>query len=204
MPLVTNQISNLMVISNNSYGGGSRRYVTTILPSSPESETARLQKSTPYSVLSRPLLHPNHANPRPPTLTCPVPSCSLVFKGESAYGYLWRHIRRPGIYRRTGGEKDARLRLHKVEHDLLVATGITPVQRKREKNRVRAQKVSRAAGFELRARDMGVTEKVLVAQKVAIWEGMYAAKLNGDSIGPVGPSLGLGPRNKAERLLMKS
>ena len=42
---------------------------------------------------------------------------------------------------------------------------------------------SRATEFELRAQNMGITEAKFVAQKVAIWEGMWAAKQNGDDIG---------------------
>jgi len=34
----------------------------------------------------------------------------------------------------------------------------------------------RTAEFELRARNMGITEEALVVQKVAIWEGMWATK----------------------------
>lgn len=30
---------------------------------------------------------------------------------------------------------------------------------------------------------MGITEEKLIAQKVAIWEGMWAAKKGGDKIG---------------------
>jgi len=35
---------------------------------------------------------------------------------------------------------------------------------------------SRAAEFESRARSMGITDENLVAQKVAIWEGMWTAQ----------------------------
>ena len=52
-----------------------------------------------------------------------------------------------------------------------------------EGNRAEEERKSRAAGFELRAKNMGITEEKFVAQKVAIWEGMWAAKLNGDDIG---------------------
>ena len=38
------------------------------------------------------------------------------------------------------------------------------------------------AEFELRARSMGITEEALVAEKVAIWEGMWAAEQNGEDI----------------------
>ena len=41
----------------------------------------------------------------------------------------------------------------------------------------------RTAEFELRARAMGITGEKFVAQKVAIWEGMWVAKQNGDDIG---------------------
>ena len=40
----------------------------------------------------------------------------------------------------------------------------------------------RAAKFELSAKNMGITEKALIAQKVAILEGMYVAEQSGDSI----------------------
>ena len=46
---------------------------------------------------------------------------------------------------------------------------------------------SRAAKFELRAQNMGITEARFVAQKVAIWEGMWATKQNGDDIGVSAP-----------------
>jgi len=39
--------------------------------------------------------------------------------------------------------------------------------------------MSRGAGFELRTRSMGITEEALVAQKVAIWEGMDVDKQSG-------------------------
>ena len=41
----------------------------------------------------------------------------------------------------------------------------------------------RTAEFELRARSMGIMKEALIAQKVVIWEGMYAAEQGGDSIG---------------------
>ncbi|PUU74415.1 hypothetical protein B9Z19DRAFT_1133339 [Tuber borchii] len=45
------------------------------------------------------------------------------------------------------------------------------------------ERKSRAAEFELRAKNMGITEAKFVAQKVAIWEGMWTTKQNGDDIG---------------------
>jgi len=46
----------------------------------------------------------------------------------------------------------------------------------------------RTAEFEFRAKDMGITEDGLVAQKVAIWEGMRVAKESGDGIGVSTPT----------------
>ncbi|KAG0135489.1 hypothetical protein HOY82DRAFT_536663 [Tuber indicum] len=153
--------------ANTSYSGNER----TTPPSSNTSPTllGALPDSTP-------------ANLTPPALSCPVSVCSLVFKGQMPQGYLWRHLNHPGIYGRTGSEKDTWLHLHKVELDRLLATRVTPAQRKREANRLKAQKMLRSAEFGLRARDMGITERVLVDEKVAIWEGMWAAEQNGDII----------------------
>ena len=39
------------------------------------------------------------------------------------------------------------------------------------------------AEFEFRAKNMGITGEKFVAQKVEIWEGMWAAKPSGDDIG---------------------
>ena len=59
---------------------------------------------------------------------------------------------------------------------------VTPTQRRREANRAKAQKRLRAAKSNVRARGMGITEEALVAEKVAIWEGMWAAEQSGDDI----------------------
>jgi len=48
---------------------------------------------------------------------------------------------------------------------------------------VKGERFLRIAGFEQRARIMGITENGLVAEKVAIWEGMYTAEQSGDSTG---------------------
>jgi len=47
----------------------------------------------------------------------------------------------------------------------------------------REERRSRTAEFESRARSMGITDENLIAQKVAIWEGMWAAQQSGDSVG---------------------
>ncbi|KAG0129182.1 hypothetical protein HOY82DRAFT_652511 [Tuber indicum] len=173
-------------MSPNSRQGTSGRYVVTttntISSSSFENDNTSYQNPISSPNLSKTLPDSGVANAGPPPLTCPVLGCPLVFKGEMSHGYLWRHLKRPGIQGRTGDEKDAWLQLHKIEHDRLVATGITPAQRKREANRMRARKASRAARFELRAKNMGITEEGLVSQKIAIWEGMYTAEQSGDSI----------------------
>ena len=49
---------------------------------------------------------------------------------------------------------------------------------------MKAEKLLRTTRFENRARDMEITEnseKGSVAEKVAIWEGMYTAEQSGDS-----------------------
>ena len=46
---------------------------------------------------------------------------------------------------------------------------------------MKEEKLLRTAGFEQRARNLGITEKGSVAEKVAIWEGMYTAEQSGDS-----------------------
>ncbi|KAG0129177.1 hypothetical protein HOY82DRAFT_611032 [Tuber indicum] len=172
-------------MSHNSREGVSGRYVhiaPTLSFSFNDGKTIQQQHNSslypPHTLLNHSL-----SKPGPPALACPVQSCPSVFKGEMSCGYLWRHLKRPRISSRTGDEKAAWLRLHRIEHDRLLALGVTPAQRKREARKMRARKASRAAGFELWARSMGITEKKLIAQKVAIWEGMYAAKQSGDSIG---------------------
>ncbi|PUU83371.1 hypothetical protein B9Z19DRAFT_1119451 [Tuber borchii] len=167
-------------MSQNSHEGISGLYLPTYTPSSSGNEIVS-QTPTPPNLSKA--FHDTTPDPGAPTLACPVSSCSLVFKGDIAHGYLWRHLKRPGIHGRTGDEKIIWLNLHKTEHDRLLATRITPAQRKHEARKAKARKMLRTVEFELRARNMGVTEKALIAQKVAIWEGMYAAEQSGDSIG---------------------
>jgi len=52
-----------------------------------------------------------------------------------------------------------------------------------EDNRAEEERQSKTAEFKLRAKDLGIAEEKFVAQKTAIWEGMWAAKRNGDAIG---------------------
>ena len=52
-----------------------------------------------------------------------------------------------------------------------------------EDNSAEEKKKLRTAEFELRAKSMGITGEESIAQKVAIWEGMWAAQQSGDDIG---------------------
>ena len=123
----SNWISNSVVMLHNSQGGMSGSYLPTYTSSSHENENAIPQSPTSSSNLSKALRDTIPLNPGSPSLACPVSECSLVFKGETAHGYLWRHLKRPGIHRRVGDEKTAWLNLHKIEHDRLLATRrITP------------------------------------------------------------------------------
>jgi hypothetical protein len=45
------------------------------------------------------------------------------------------------------------------------------------------QRTSRAAAFMMRAKEMGITDATLIADKLAIWEGIWGDKEKGDSIG---------------------
>jgi len=47
---------------------------------------------------------------------------------------------------------------------------------------MKAQKVLRTAEFEQRARNMGITDKASIAQRVAICEGTRSSEQSGDSI----------------------
>ncbi|PUU83361.1 hypothetical protein B9Z19DRAFT_1119431 [Tuber borchii] len=154
---------------------GSNLPTYTSSSSSSRNENAIPQSPNSSSNLSKALRNTIPLNSGPPALSCPVSGCSMVFKGEIAHEYLWRHLKRPGIHRRAGDEKTAWLNLHKIEHDRLLATRLTRAQRRRETNKVKAQKMLRTAELEQRAKSMGITEKALVAQKVAIWEGMRSA-----------------------------
>lgn len=62
-----------------------------------------------------------------------------------------------------------------------------------EDNNADKERKSITAEFEFRAKNMGITGEKFVAQKVEIWEGMWAAKQSGDDIGvSILPSLLLG------------
>ncbi|KAG0129179.1 hypothetical protein HOY82DRAFT_611037 [Tuber indicum] len=174
-------------MSLNSHKGTSRRSLVTTTTTAP-SPTSKSHNTIPkiptsFPNLSKALPDSTLAKTAPLALTCPVATCALIFKGEMSHGYLLRHLKQPGIKSGAGDENDTWLQLHKIEYDQLVAAGITPAQSERDANMMGAPKASRAARFESLARNMGITDESLVAQKIAIWEGMYVAEQSGDSIG---------------------
>ncbi|KAG0634724.1 hypothetical protein HOY80DRAFT_1140467, partial [Tuber brumale] len=113
-------------MSRSHHKGVFGRRVPTTTTSSFSFKNGKTVRETPNSSPNFPHTLPNPAleqKPGPPALVCPVPNCPSVFKGERSRGYLWRHLKRPRISRRTGGERSAWLHLHKIEHDRLVAAG---------------------------------------------------------------------------------
>ncbi|PUU81124.1 hypothetical protein B9Z19DRAFT_653447 [Tuber borchii] len=136
---------------------------------------------------------PAPSNTSPSLFSHVISSCSSVSEGECPRLYGW-----------TGDEKEAWLNLYEMGNErLLAALSITPLPQPQsqgcarskqsspcryiikviENNTAEEERRSRIAEFELRARRMGITDENLVAQKVAIWEGIRAAEQNGDSIG---------------------
>ena len=112
-----------MAMPHDSYEGMSGSYLPIYtFSSSSENENAIPQSPTSSSNLSKALRDTILLSLGKLTLACLVSGCSLVFKGEIALGYLWRHFKRPGIHRCAGGEKTAWLNLHKIEHDRFLAT----------------------------------------------------------------------------------
>ena len=95
-------------IPTKTSSSGDRR----IFPRAPSSSSDPL-KTPPSSI---------PANTCPPGLVCPVPSCPLFLKGETHHRYLRRHLNHPGLYGRTGQEKEVWINLHKAEHERLLAT----------------------------------------------------------------------------------
>ncbi|PUU81133.1 hypothetical protein B9Z19DRAFT_1122555 [Tuber borchii] len=56
----------------------------------------------------------------------------------------------------------------------------SPKVKSAEGNSVEEERKSRIAGFESHARSMGIIGEEAIAQKVAIWEGIWAAKQSGN------------------------
>ncbi|KAG0639276.1 hypothetical protein HOY80DRAFT_1022630 [Tuber brumale] len=170
-------------MSHNPHESTPGSYVpTTATTTSSGNESTSPQDPASSPKLSQALPDSSPVDAGPLALACPVLGCPLLFRGEKPHGYLKRHLKRPGVYKRTGDQRVTWIHLHNIEHDHLVAAGISPAEHEPEAGGVGTQKVARLDEFELRARNMGITEKALVTQKMTIWEGMYAAKESGDSI----------------------
>ena len=167
------------------------------------SQGKRIIPQAPITSFGVPCESSTLANTGPSPLACPVPSCLLVLKGQAPHRYLKRHLKCPGLHGRTGNEKEAWLKLHNMEYErLLAALGSTPLPQSPnpkealganqadyvgiiklvEAIKAEEERNSRALEFEVRAKNMGITEEEFVAQKVAIWEGMWVAKQNSDDI----------------------
>ncbi|CUS14194.1 unnamed protein product [Tuber aestivum] len=119
----------------------------------------------------------------PRSFSCPVPSCSSVLAGKVPQRSLMRHLRQPGLGRRIGEEKTVWVNLHKIEHDKLIATRAKAAKSKSRKKKLEEQKISRASAFRLCAGRMGITDMTMIAEKLEIWEGIWADGENDDSIG---------------------
>ena len=96
-------------------------------PSSSEGKRVIIPQAPSCSFDSLEALPSALADSSLPPLACPVSGCLLAFKGEMPHRYLKRHLKHPGLYGRTGHEKEVWLNLHKMEHErLLAALGSTP------------------------------------------------------------------------------
>ncbi|KAG0642344.1 hypothetical protein HOY80DRAFT_642908 [Tuber brumale] len=140
------------------------------------SKNERASSQTPISFLNLANTPPksDSANPCRSRLACPVSSCSSVFGGEMPHRDFWRHLKHPDLCGLTGDEGAAWLNLHQMEHERLLHA--------LEDHRAEEDRNLRTAEFELRARNMGITGERSVAEKVAIWEGMWAAEQAGNDI----------------------
>ncbi|KAG0135472.1 hypothetical protein HOY82DRAFT_536650 [Tuber indicum] len=163
-------------MSGNLRGGMSERSAPTHISSSENEGTA---SQTPISCLNPanapPAAHP--ASPGPSRLPRPVFSCQYVFRGEIPYQHFWRHLKHSDLCGLNSGEHER----------LQDALGLTlpqpqPCVSSAEDNKAEEERKSRTAKFELRAKRMAITCERSVAEKVAIWEGMWAAEQAGDSI----------------------
>ncbi|PUU72547.1 hypothetical protein B9Z19DRAFT_1137298 [Tuber borchii] len=156
---------------------------TTEVSNNDNRDRAIPQNPAPFSSLLQVLFNPATVDPLPPPLTCPVSNCSLVFTGRTPQRYLSRHLKHPGMHGRTGGEKAVWLNLHKIEHERFIAAHVKPRKPKLGAKKLAKRTISRAAAFRLRADKMGITDPALIAEKLAIWEGILGDNEKDDSIG---------------------
>ncbi|KAG0642343.1 hypothetical protein HOY80DRAFT_1036921 [Tuber brumale] len=159
-------------MSSNLHEGRSESSTTT-----GTSKNERSSSQTPISFLSPANAPPESgsADPCRSRLACTASSCSFVFRGEMPHRDFRRHLKHPDLCGLTGDEGAAWLNLHQIEHERLLHALA-------ENNRAEEERNSRTAEFELRARNMGITGERSVAEKVAIWEGMWAAEQAGNNI----------------------
>ncbi|KAG0135474.1 hypothetical protein HOY82DRAFT_600270 [Tuber indicum] len=158
---------------SNPYEGMSQRSTPTDTSCSKDE---RATSKTPISSLNYSNAPPgtDPADTSPSRLVCPVSSCRYVFTGEMPHRHFWRHLKHPDLCGLNGDEEVAWLKLHDIEHERLLTA--------LEDSRAEEQRLSRTAEFESRAKNMGITDERSVAEKVAIWEGMWAAEQAGNDI----------------------
>ncbi|KAG0135495.1 hypothetical protein HOY82DRAFT_536670 [Tuber indicum] len=195
-----------MVLSNNSNEGTSERCAQADISDNNE---AIQQILTPFSGSLQAPPNLATADSISPSLKCPVSTCSLVFTGRASQGYLQNHLKNPEICGHEEDKKVAWINLHIIEHDRLAETGgvfplspnlhpscrwggvkpankfciVMPSKPKLGVKEQEEQRVSRTASFRLRAERMGITDAAWVGEKLAIWEGMWVDKEEGNSIG---------------------
>ncbi|PUU72860.1 hypothetical protein B9Z19DRAFT_1166331 [Tuber borchii] len=156
--------SSAPIMSSHSHQGMPGSSISTKSSSSPQGGIITI----PQAPSSLETLPSALTNTSPPPLACPVSGCLLVLRGEMPHRYLKRHLKYPGLYGRV-------LEVGQANYvDIIKLV---------EDNKAEEERESRAAEFELRAKNMGMTDAKSVAQKVAIWEGMWVAKQKGDDIG---------------------
>ncbi|KAG0642339.1 hypothetical protein HOY80DRAFT_1134598 [Tuber brumale] len=140
---------------------------TPVGGSSSESAGAAPQTPIPSLSPSNTPLASELAGTSPSRLVYPISNCSSAFLGETPHRHFCRNLNHPELHGLTCGEEVGWLNLHK---ELA------------EANRIEEERRSRIAEFELRARNIGETGERSVAEKVAIWEGMWAAEQAGNEI----------------------
>ncbi|KAG0642342.1 hypothetical protein HOY80DRAFT_1036920 [Tuber brumale] len=150
------------------HGGVSERSTPTDTSSSKNERTA---KQAPISSLNAGNGPPT-AGPAdttgPSRLAYPVCSCSSVFQGEMPHRYFWRHLKQPDL---CGLSVVVMNQTDKV--DIIECP---------EDNKAEEERELRTAEFESRAKSLGITEEKSIAEKLAIWEGMWAAEQAGNDI----------------------
>ncbi|RPB00357.1 hypothetical protein L873DRAFT_1805114 [Choiromyces venosus 120613-1] len=159
-------------MSHNFREGISGHYIPNDTLLSPKNENTIPDYTTLSTNLSE--LLPDHApiHVSPSSLSCPVSGCSKTFEGDKSHECLLRHLKRPRNFKSSGYDEAVWHAHHKEEHRRRVSI------RRINPN----SKLLRITEFEVRAKNMGITEQELIEEKIKIWEGMWDAKDKGDSI----------------------